>query len=194
MAFVHPFYFLRHGETHWNASGTTQGQLCAGLNETGRAQARRAAEVLAREPIARIVASPLERALETAQIVAEPHGLSVETDEALMECHLGEHQGGPTGPWLRQYFEGSYDPPGGETFAQFCERSWEAMQRAVALGPNTLIVAHGGLWIAAQSRVTVDPDLPRMPNALPLHVTPEPGRWRHRICGDVAPAKVPETY
>ena len=188
---LHPFYFLRHGETHWNASGTTQGQLCAGLNETGREQARRAAEALAGEPIARIVASPLERAHETARIVAAPHGLEVETDPALMECHLGEHQGGPHGPWLGEYFRGDYDPPGGETFAVFCDRVWAAMERAIARGPNTLIVAHGGLWIAARTRVAVDPDLPRMPNALPLHVTPGPGRWRHRICGRPAPAAPP---
>ena len=58
------------------------------------------------------------------------------------------------------------------------------MQRAVALGPNTLIVAHGGLWISARRYVSVDPDLPRMPNALPLHIVPEPDVWRHRIIGD----------
>src|SRR5690606_8205001 len=113
---------------------------------------------------------------------------------ALMECHLGERQGTPNGPWLRDYFLGDYDPPGGETFADFCERSWAAMERAVARGPNTLIVAHGGLWIAARTRVTVDPDLPRMPNALPLHVTPEPGRWRHSFCGELAPASPPDSY
>jgi probable phosphoglycerate mutase len=194
MAFAHPFYFLRHGETHWNAEGRTQGQLCAGLNETGREQARRAAEALAREPIARIVASPLERAFETARIVAEMRDLPVETDEALMECHLGQHQGSPHGPWLGEYFRGAYDPPGGETFPAFCERVWAAMERTVARGPDTLIVAHGGLWIAARTRVAVDPDLPRMPNALPLHVTPEAGRWRHRVCGRPAPADGPESY
>lgn len=194
MAFAHPFYFLRHGETHWNAAGTTQGQLCAGLNETGREQARKAAEALAREPIARIVASPLDRAHETARIVAAPHGLEVETDDALMECHLGEHQGGPHGAWLGEYFQGAYDPPGGETFTAFCDRVWAAMQRAVARGPNTLIVAHGGLWIAARTRVTVDPDLPRMPNCLPLHVSPGPRLWRHRVCGTPAPAAAPESY
>ena len=188
MSFAHRFYFLRHGETHWNLAGRTQGQLCAGLNETGREQARRAAEALAGEPIARIVASPLDRAHETARIVAEPHGLTVETDETLMECHLGDHQGEPHGPWLAEYFRGDYDPPGGESFPAFCERVWAAMQRAVARGPNTLIVAHGGLWIAARTRVSVDPDLPRMPNCLPLCVTPEPGLWRHRLCGEPAPA------
>jgi broad specificity phosphatase PhoE len=194
MAFAHPFYFLRHGETHWNRSGTTQGQLDAKLNETGIAQAERAADALAGEPIERIVASPLSRALDTAGAVAARHGLPVDTDEDLMECHLGDHQGEPHGPWLGEFFRGSYAPPGGETFDQFRARVWAAMQRAVAGGPNTLIVAHGGLWIAARTYVAVEPDLPRMPNALPLRVTPEAGRWVHRICGEPAPAGAPESY
>lgn len=186
MAFDRPFYFLRHGETEWNRTGRTQGQLDAQLNETGRTQAARAAVALAPEPIERIIASPLSRALHTAQAVAEKHDIQVETDDALMECHLGEHQGGPHGPFLPAFFRGEYDPPGGETFVQFRDRVWAAMQRAVARGPNTLIVAHGGLWIAARQFVSMTPDLDRSPNALPLHVTPKGAVWEHRVCGDLA--------
>lgn len=194
MDFPHPFYFLRHGETTWNASGKTQGQLNSPLSDKGRSQAEAAAMALRGEPIARIVASPLDRAYHTAEAVARVHGLSIETDPDLMECHLGEHQGGPHGPWLGQYFRGEYEPPGGETFPAFCARVWGAMQRAVAGGPNTLIVAHGGLWIAARTFITVDPDLPRMPNALPLHVTPDPARWAHRTVGDVAVSEAKISY
>ena len=42
-----PFYFLRHGETEWNVDGRAQGQADIPLNETGVAQAKRAAEVVA---------------------------------------------------------------------------------------------------------------------------------------------------
>ena len=100
-----------------------------------------------------------------------------------MECHLGDHQGEPHGDWLQAYFRGEYEPPNGETFNEFCTRTWEAMARAVARGPNTLIVAHGGLWISARQRVAVHPDLPRMPNALPLRITPEPEIWHHEVLG-----------
>jgi probable phosphoglycerate mutase len=179
----HTFYFLRHGETFWNRERRTQGQTDSQLNDTGRAQARRAAEALRDEPVQRIVASPLSRARDTAQAVAEVLGLEVATDPGLMECHLGAHQGDPHGPWLQAYFRGEYEPPGGERFDDFCARTWAAMQRAVALGPNTLIVAHGGLWISARRHVAVEPDLPRLPNALPLHVEPEGKVWRHRIIG-----------
>lgn len=194
MAFDHPFYFLRHGETTWNASGMTQGQLNSPLSDRGREQAEIAGVALADEPIERIVASPLDRAFHTAEAVARVHGLTVETDPELMECHLGQHQGEPHGPFLAAFFRGEHEPPGGETFDQFRARVWGAMQRAVGRGPNTLIVAHGGLWIAARTYVAVDPDLKRMPNALPLHVTPGPERWDHRICGDVEPAPTTQAY
>ncbi len=162
MAFAHPFYFLRHGETHWNREGRTQGQLDARLNDLGRTQAARAAEALRGQPVARIVASPLSRAHDTARAAAGVLGLEITLDAGLMECHLGDHQGNPHGPWLQDYFRGRYVPPNGEHFDDFCARTWAAMQRAVALGPNTLIVAHGGLWISARRHVTVDPDLARM--------------------------------
>jgi broad specificity phosphatase PhoE len=184
MAFDHPFYFLRHGETHWNREGRTQGQIDAKLNDLGRAQASRAAEALKDQPIARIVASPLSRAHDTANAVAGALGLEVTLDPGLMECHLGDHQGDPHGPWLQDYFLGAYVPPNGEHFDDFCARTWAAMERAVALGPNTLIVAHGGLWISARRYVAVEPDLRRMPNALPLHIVPEGDVWRHQIIGD----------
>ena len=194
MAFDHPFYFLRHGETEWNRIGRTQGQLDSQLNDTGRAQAARAGEALADEPIARIVASPLSRTMHTAQAVAAYHDVELTTDDDLMECHLGDHQGGPHGPFLPAFFRGEYDPPNGETFIQFRDRVWAAMQRAVALGPNTLIVAHGGLWIAARQFVTMTPDLDRSPNALPLHVTPRGEVWDHRICGGVTADANPIKY
>jgi probable phosphoglycerate mutase len=66
-----PFYFLRHGQTNWNLEGRYQGHSDVPLNATGIAQARAAAACLAGVPIARIVASPLIRALVTAAIVGE---------------------------------------------------------------------------------------------------------------------------
>jgi probable phosphoglycerate mutase len=185
--FENEFYFLRHGQTDWNLAGRTQGQLDAQLDATGRAQATRAAEILASEPIAQIVASPLSRARHTAEAVAARHGLQVIFDEGLMECHLGEHQGLPHGPWLSKYWTGDYDPPGGETFAEFAERVWNAMARAVARGPRTLIVAHGGLWRAAEEYVEISPRLSPMPNALPIRVRPEKGVWRQQVLEPVSP-------
>ncbi|MEM0943213.1 MAG: histidine phosphatase family protein, partial [Pseudomonadota bacterium] len=141
--------------------------------------------VLAGEPISGITASPLSRARITAEHVGRAVGLEVATDPDLMECHLGIWQGEPYQPWAPDYWRGEYAPEGGETFWQFRDRVWPAMARAVADGPNRLIVAHGGLWYAARSRVKMVPDLPRMPNALPLYVRPEGDFWRVTVLGDV---------
>ena len=178
MAFDHPFYFLRHGETTWNAIGRTQGQLDAPLSDLGHAQARDAAEILRGEPIERIVASPLSRARDTAAAAAAALGLSVAFDPELMEFHAGEWQGEERGENIRGYFAREIDPPGGETFADFASRAWRAVARAVADGPNTLVVCHGGLWCGMQQFTKIVPPLWPMPNALPIKVTPGPNGWR----------------
>lgn len=186
MAFDHPFYFLRHGETTWNAIGRTQGQLDAPLSDRGRVQAVEAAEALRDEPVARIVASPLSRARDTAEAVAAVTGAEIDFDPALMEFHAGDWQGEYHGEAVRAYFSKQEDPPNGEAYADFCARVWAAMARAVAAGPDTLIVCHGGLWYAAQEHVRIEPALRPMPNALPIHVTPGPDHWRARVI-DAAP-------
>jgi len=178
--FHNPFYFLRHGETEWNKIKRTQGQSNSSLNDTGRVQAKKAAEILKDEPIERIIASPLDRARHTAEAVAEFHDVSLTFDDDLMECHLGDHQEQPLGSWIHDYWMGQYDPPNGETFDEFSSRVWAAMARAVALGPNTLIVAHGGLWIAANSKTRVEPPLLPVLNASPIHVVPNEDGWSPR--------------
>ncbi|MED6177821.1 hypothetical protein PIB30_101664 [Stylosanthes scabra] len=95
----HPEYaeivVVRHGETAWNADGRIQGHLDVELNEAGRQQAAAVAERLSREPkISVIYSSDLQRAYETAQIIASRcGGLEVVKDSALRERHLGDLQG-----------------------------------------------------------------------------------------------------
>ncbi|MEM8842551.1 MAG: histidine phosphatase family protein [Pseudomonadota bacterium] len=181
VSFEHSFFFLRHGETDHNLYRRFQGQFDSQLNETGLDQARRAAALLIGQPIARIVASPLSRARVTAEIVAEQVGLPVETDPALMECHLGIYQNRPYEDWMPDYWAGNFTPEGGEDFWQFRARVFPAMQRIVADGPNTLIVVHGGLWTAARSLISMSVDLSHMPNALPLHIAPQGDAWEVSI-------------
>ncbi len=182
MAFDRVFWFLRHGETTWNAIGRTQGQLDAPLSDLGRAQALEAAAHLAKEPIRRIVASPLSRARHTAEAVAAATGAPLEFDPDLMECHLGTLQGQPRGEFVRDYFEGSWEPPGGEPYPVFAARVWAAMGRAVDRD-GVLIVAHGGLWHAANRHVEIAPKLWPMPNALPIRVTPGAAGWAAETLG-----------
>ncbi len=88
-------FFLRHGETHWNAEGRLQGHLDIALNETGRAQARNAAATLAALNLTfdTIITSDLARASETASIVAEALDLTPQPTTALREIDVGTWSG-----------------------------------------------------------------------------------------------------
>ncbi len=72
-------FLVRHGETVDNARQIMQGQTQGELNQRGREQAEQVARRLASEPLDAIVASDLHRAIETAEVIAEPHGLPVVT-------------------------------------------------------------------------------------------------------------------
>ena len=84
---------VRHGETVDNAAQIMQGQTQGELNEQGRSQARQVAERLSAEPVDAVVASDLHRAVETAEIIAAPHGLPVMTTPLLRERDWGSFTG-----------------------------------------------------------------------------------------------------
>lgn len=86
-------YLVRHGETVDNALQIMQGQTHGCLNEKGREQARIVAERLAGEAFDAVVASDLQRAIQTAEIIAVPHGLPVVTTPLLRERDWGGFTG-----------------------------------------------------------------------------------------------------
>ena len=71
------FALVRHGQTDWNAERRLQGATDIPLNDVGRGQARDAVGVLAAYEWDAIVSSPLSRAAETADLIAEGLGLTV---------------------------------------------------------------------------------------------------------------------
>lgn len=81
--------FVRHGQTDNNAKRLIQGKSDTPLNETGRAQAESIAQVLKREHFSAIISSPLQRAYQTAEIIAREVGLPIEVDDRLMERDFG---------------------------------------------------------------------------------------------------------
>jgi broad specificity phosphatase PhoE len=166
-----PFWFLRHGETDWNAQGLSQGSTDIPLNAVGLMQARRAAETLKPLGIASIVASPLSRALHTAQIAAEALGLPVETDGDLAEVHFGEQEGQPMGDWYDDWIAGTYTPARAETFAGLRARAVRGVNNALRRPAPVLVVAHGALFRALRQAAGLEANV-RTPNALPLHLTP----------------------
>ena len=86
-------FLVRHGETVDNARQIMQGQTQGCLNDKGREQAEQVAERLASEQIDAVVARDLNRAIQTAEIIAAPHHLSVSTTPLLRERDWGGFTG-----------------------------------------------------------------------------------------------------
>src|SRR6266568_7697779 len=86
--------FIRHGQTTWNAEQKLPGQLPGiSLNEKGRKQVADLAEALSAIPISAIISSPLERALETAEIIGQGRNLTIQLEPALMDTDVGRWAG-----------------------------------------------------------------------------------------------------
>ncbi len=165
------FWFLRHGETDWNARNLSQGNVDIPLNATGLAQARNAASLLRDRGIATVVSSPLSRARDTAEIAGTVLGLSFSTDLELREVAFGAQEGQPMSEWFTDWIAGRATPDGAEAFADLRIRAVNAVNRALAHPPLVLVVAHGALFRALRSAMGLAPDL-RLPNATPMLCTP----------------------
>jgi len=147
---------LRHGQSVWNADGRWQGQADVALSDLGEVQAREAAGRLAPGDFSRLVASNLQRARRTAEILGEALGLAVEIDPELREIDVGEWQGltraeirAQAPGALADWSEGrSESTPGGELRADLTERARLALLRVAATsspGDRVLLVSHGAL-------------------------------------------------
>ena len=166
-----PFWYLRHGETDWNAQGISQGSADIPLNATGLAQARAAARLLRHRGIRTIVASPLSRARVTADIVAEELALPVLIDPDLREVSWGVQEGQAMSTWFADWVGGGFAPEGGETFAQLRHRAVAGVNRALAHPSAVLVVAHGALFRALRAAMGVEPNM-RTRNAVPMWCAP----------------------
>jgi broad specificity phosphatase PhoE len=168
-----PFWFLRHGETDWNAQGISQGNVDIPLNATGLAQARSAAEKMRNRGIATVVASPLSRARVTAEIVGEALGLPVAIDADLREVAFGVQEGQAMSGWFADWVAGRFTPEGAETFPALRRRAVAAINRSTALPPAVLVVAHGALFRALRAAMGIEPNI-RTQNAVPIFCEPPP--------------------
>jgi len=151
-------YFIRHGETDWNAESRYQGQADVPMNETGRAQARRNGQALRSllPGIAKadFVASPLTRARETMRIVRETLGLTPDAfhlDARLKEAHYGDWQGtlltdlpklDADGMRARTRDPFRWRPSGGESYEDLMAR---ALPWLGQVARDTVVVSHGGV-------------------------------------------------
>ena len=142
-------YVARHGETSWNARNIICGRTDIPLNERGKEQAMLLAERLAGVSIDRIIASPMIRARQTAETVAEKHGLPIMFDERLIEQNFGIYEGKDRKDpgYLANKRMFAYRYPGGESQMDVAHRVYGLVEelREKYPGENILLVCHGGV-------------------------------------------------
>lgn len=166
-----PFWYLRHGETDWNAANLSQGNVDIPLNANGLAQAQFAAAKLAGLGINTIVASPLSRARVTAEIAGQALGLTPSFDDELREVSFGVQEGQPMGDWYADWVTDQFTPEGAESFLNLRIRAAAAIGRAQQAPPSVLVVAHGALFRAIRRLMGLEPNV-RLQNAVPLRCVP----------------------
>jgi broad specificity phosphatase PhoE len=145
---------VRHGQTAWNREERVRGRSDVPLDETGRWQAQVTARyVAARWPLAAIYASPMGRAMDTAQAIADAQGLTVQPHPGLLDLHFGEWEGlaltevkARYPDMLHAWFTApqSVRFPGGEGLDEVRQRSSAALAELAARHEGTTIglVAH----------------------------------------------------
>lgn len=147
----------RHGETDWNVAGVLQGWLEVPINENGRGQARELSEAFASSSFSCVYTSPLGRALETAEIIADSLKLPPpRCHDGLKERHFGVIQGIPKteladlNPVLFQQLlkrNPACDFEQGESMHEFATRVLDAIMDIAEKhsGTNVLVITHG--WV-----------------------------------------------
>jgi broad specificity phosphatase PhoE len=169
---VPTIYYIRHGETDWNAELRFQGRRDIALNEKGRRQAaengRKLKALLGDFGRCRFLTSPLWRARETMEIVLGELGTGLHCyaiEDWLVEASYGELEGitlaeykarDPQGHASRKARRWTHCPPGGESHAMVARR---IAGRLETLPDPTVIVGHGVVGrVIRQRLLTLEPD------------------------------------
>lgn len=124
-------FIVRHGRTVANAAGLLQGRVDNPLDEQGRKQAGQIAKALG--PVDRVISSPLQRALQTA----EPLGQTPRIDERWIELDYGEWDSRPVADitpdqWAAWRADPSFSPPGGESLIELDQRVAAACEEIIS--------------------------------------------------------------
>ncbi len=144
-------HLLRHGEVH-NPEGILYGRLPGyHLSDIGNQMAERAAKSLTGRDITYVVASPLDRAQETAKPSADAFGLDIVTDDRVIEAgnkfegqHFGVGDGSLRKPRMWKHLYDPFSPSWGEPYKDIAVRMLAAMHdaREAAAGHEALVVSH----------------------------------------------------
>jgi probable phosphoglycerate mutase len=196
-------FMVRHGATVVSAEDRFAGATDVKLSDEGREQTRRLAERLNQEKIAAIYASPLSRALETAQILAAPHGLEVKLCDSLREISHGhweqmtrreveEKFPDEAAEWEKDPY--TFAPLGGESGLAVTARALPALIGLVREHPgnNILVVSHKAtIRLLLSSLLGFDPrryrdNLDQKPAALNIVDFRDPTRARLTLFNDTS--------
>jgi broad specificity phosphatase PhoE len=150
-------HLLRHGEVH-NPEKVLYGRLPGyRLSDLGHRMAQRAAEALADHDVARVIASPLERAQQTAAPIAGRFGLDIDTDERIIEAsnvfegkRVGVGDGVLRKPQYWHHLRDPFTPSWGEPYTELAARMTAAVEAArdATPGRETVLVSHQlPIWI-----------------------------------------------
>lgn len=142
-------YVARHGQTRWNVENRVCGRTDLPLTEEGERQARLLCEKLENVKIDLIIASPMLRARQTAAPAAEAYGISMVTDDRLIEQDYGIFEG------VSRFDEGflnnkrhfAFRYPGGESMMDVAHRVYSLLEELPVKypGKTILLVCHGGV-------------------------------------------------
>jgi probable phosphoglycerate mutase len=146
-------FLVRHGATELSTEDRFAGSIEVKLSERGRDQARRLARRLAPQAFAAVYASPMGRTMETARILADPHGLPVLARDGLREISHGRWEGMARADVEARYADEyarwekdpyTFAPEGGETGLSVTARALPALLEIVATHPDqhVLLVSH----------------------------------------------------
>lgn len=156
------FGLLRHGQTDWNINFLLQGITDIPMNETGLAQVKLAAQAIDLKDWDIVLTSPLTRARQTAEIIANHVGFEeIVEHNLLIERSFGEAEGLSHQEWRAKYANLD-EIPGGESRTQLAARSQLLLDLVASefQGKRVLAISHGAL-IRGLLAIASNEELPR---------------------------------
>lgn len=161
-------YYVRHGATDWNDHVNEKGEKaprCQGLvdnelNERGIAQAHAIAETLKDVKFAKVISSPLKRAIQTCEIICDGK-YDIEIDKRIIERDFGDFEGKMRaefdfrGFWVES-LDGAFDHA--ESISDMKKRVYSMLDELKSVDGDILIVGHGGIGLILLSYFKGIPD------------------------------------
>jgi broad specificity phosphatase PhoE len=181
-------WLVRHGQTDWNLEGRYQGQADPPLNAVGLAEAGYAASAFVGISLDAVITSDLQRAVQTAALIAKQAGLDYQVDDRLREVDLGEWEG-ILFPEIQQRYPEEIEArkrepldfraPGGESLREVAQRVWQAADELAIKypGKQVCLVSHG-LALASLLTRAHGEDLGAAYGRVPPNAIPQRILWR----------------